>query len=160
MARTGIVSITMPVRRRVSIDLSGISRVKQEFAEETNINVIMRKYVVTGELSHLAARPGYYEDLSSIGDFTDAQLSVVRAKAIFSELPVEVRESFRNDPALFFKFVGDSANDSAVKELFGGKPAADIDAVVDVVDKAKEPEVPPASKQVVIPDPEAAKPSV
>lgn len=79
------------------VDASGPSLTQQQFAEETDINTIARRFGLTGELP--AWRPeGVYGDFSGILDFESAVDRIARAREGFMRLPPEFRERFANDP--------------------------------------------------------------
>lgn len=92
------------------------SRTKQEFKDECDINMLMKRYKATGLFPQYPdATPRY---VSNIGmpDFQEA-LEIVRvAESEFAALNSELRKRFDNDPAKFLAFVNDSANaDELVK---------------------------------------------
>lgn len=89
---------------------------KQEFKEECDINTIMRKYRATGTVPG-NTRVGRYGDFASVGDFHAAQNMVIQAQAQFAAMPSEVRDRFKNDPALFLEFVHDKKNYEEARKL-------------------------------------------
>lgn len=100
----------------VVLDCSGDpGYTKQEFRDECDINTIMSKYLTTRELPP-NLRVGSYGDFSTVGDFTDAQEILIRAREQFASLPSEVRRRFGNSPVEFLRFVADKSNyDEALK---------------------------------------------
>lgn len=94
----------------------GNSRTKQSFKAECDINVLMKKYESTGVLPP-GVGVGKYSDFSDVGDYLDAQVTLLRAQDQFDSLPARVRDRFRNDPAQFLTFVMDPANKSEAREL-------------------------------------------
>lgn len=84
------------------------TRTKMEFAAECDLNVIMARYIQTGELP--AGIVGTYGDFSTPVDFHTAQNILARASQQFEALPGEVRARFQNDPAAFLEFVHDEKN--------------------------------------------------
>lgn len=78
-----------------SID-SGDTPVQQQFGEEVDINVIVRRFGVTAASSMQVM--GVYGDFTDIENFDDAVRKVEGARARFSTLPPEVRDRFGNDP--------------------------------------------------------------
>lgn len=96
----------------------GVSRTKQAFAPECDINNIMKRFEKAGIIEHVAKTGGRY------GDFTDAPSSyheameqVVLAQQMFLSLPAKVRARFSNDPGEFLSFVGDPANQDELIRL-------------------------------------------
>lgn len=84
-------------------------RAKQSFKAECDINVIMKRYEVTGQLDHLAQRPPIYGDVPAL-DFQQAMGLVVEAREQFALLPSAVRDRFSNDPARLLAFLEDPSN--------------------------------------------------
>ncbi|AXH72089.1 MAG: internal scaffolding protein [Microviridae sp.] len=84
-------------------------RTKQSFKDECDINIIMKRFAVTGELSHLSQAQPLWGDLPEI-DFHGAMAVVVDARERFQTLPAELRDRFLNDPARLLAFVQDPAN--------------------------------------------------
>lgn len=90
------------------VDQKGeISRTKQSFKEECDVNNIMRKYFRTGQLPELARREPKYGDFASVPDYQEALNTVLRAETIFQALPSSVRAECQNDPAVFLERVKD-----------------------------------------------------
>jgi len=92
-------------RRAVRKSFVKPSRVQQQFAKETDINEIMRKYKKTGLITHVNQYQAMYGDFISAPDFQDAQQAIADANQMFSELPAEMRDRFGNDPVKFLDFV-------------------------------------------------------
>lgn len=104
---------------KVSIEtapaLSGDGGAQQSFKEECDINTILRKFSVTGELPDNVRVPQYGEFEESF-DFMSAMNVVRAAEEAFAAMPSDVRERFNNDPARFVEFANDSSNyDEALK---------------------------------------------
>lgn len=83
---------------------------KQEFAEESDINNIMKRYTEFGQAPVAALGEASYGDVSGIGDFMDAQERVMLARQQFEALPSRIRDRFANDPVRLVNFLADSAN--------------------------------------------------
>lgn len=101
--------------KRAAIVCSG-GRTRQEFAEECDINVIMRRYQTHGLLPP-NGRQMQYGDFVDMPDFLDAMNTVARANEAFAALPAHVRKRFSNDPAEFCDFVSDPENIDEVRKL-------------------------------------------
>lgn len=87
----------------------------QAFGEEADINVMMRRFGVTGQLATRAGTP-MYGDFTSAPDFRAALDLVNDAREQFLSLPPLVRERFKNDPAELLGFVSNEKNfDEAVR---------------------------------------------
>jgi phage internal scaffolding protein len=92
------------------------SLTKQSFRDECDINNILRKFNVTGQLPSGSVQP-QYGDFSGITDYQSALNAVMAAQDSFLELPAKVRAKFGNDPAVFLDFVSDEANKDEMKAL-------------------------------------------
>lgn len=104
------------------------TRVQQHFAEEVDINTIMRRYGVTRELP-LGPATGIYGDFTGIADYADAVERVRGAQERFMALPADVRERFDNDPANLIA-AAESMPEAEFTEMFSGAPAVEIQPVV------------------------------
>lgn len=85
------------------------TRTKQSFKEECDINTIMRKFNVTGQLPQNVHAPTY-EDFSDVTDFHTAMNAIVAANESFDKMPAETRYRFNNDPQRFVEFCSDGGN--------------------------------------------------
>lgn len=95
------------------VDCSGDpSLAVQASRDECDINVIIRKYLRTGELPGL--REGVYADLSGLTGLQDAIQVVRDADLAFSALPADVRSAFDNDPVRLVQ----EAHDESKREKF------------------------------------------
>lgn len=80
---------------------------QQHFRDECDINVIVERFLRTGEMPQV----DFTEiDVSDVGDFQDAMNIVRAAEEQFAELPSKVRERFHNDPVALMRFVGSEQN--------------------------------------------------
>jgi len=101
---------------RAKLIFSRPSRTKQSFRDECDINNILRKFNVTGQLPVGSVQP-QYGDFSGITDYQSALNAVMAAQDSFLALPAKIRAKFDNDPALFVEFVSDEANKDEMKAL-------------------------------------------
>ncbi len=108
---------------RVYREVGTVSRTKQSFRDECDINLIMARYVKSGVVDHVAKHRGSYGFATSL-TFHDSMNLVVRAQSMFDELPAEVRKRFGNSPGDFLDFVQDPANAEAMREMGLGEPVA------------------------------------
>ena len=83
---------------------------KQSFAEECDINVIVKRYQDTGMLPHVQRRMPMYGDFSMDVDLHGMIQRVEAAQANFEELSAEVRDRVGNSPERFLEFVRNPAN--------------------------------------------------
>lgn len=109
MARRERVRVTTPVGDR--------SRVKQSFAEESDVNAIMRKYLVTGMEPLRNRTEPRYGDFTSGSDYFDALTRVRNAERLFLEMPSPIRDHVNNDPRQLLDLVFDPARRAECVEL-------------------------------------------
>lgn len=111
-------------RKRVFTPIVGVSRTKQSFAEECDINVIMRRYQETGILPGAERAAGArYLDCSG-ADYQQAMLLVASARTAFMEMPSAIRDRFENDPRKLMEFLEDDRNLDEARKLGLVKPEA------------------------------------
>ena len=82
---------------------------QQQFKDECDINNILERFGVTGELPTNTRLP-QYGDFSGITDYQSALNAVMEAQEAFMALPAAVRARFANDPAAFVDFCSDESN--------------------------------------------------
>jgi len=93
------------------------SRTQQQFVEQCDVNNIMKKYRVTGQITHLNTKQGVYADMSSIKNYQENLNTVIEAQNAFMALPSDVRKRFSNDPAELIDFLADKKNDEEAIKL-------------------------------------------
>lgn len=89
---------------------------QQSFKDDCDINVIVRRFGVTGQLPQSVRVPSY-GDFTAVTDFHSAMNVIIEAQNAFMEMPAEVRERFRNDPGAFVAFASDPANAEEARKL-------------------------------------------
>lgn len=82
---------------------------QQQFAEEVDINTIVKRFGLTGQLPENPRVPRF-GDFTDITDFQTAVNAVREAEASFMALPAEVRSRFANDPQMLMEFLDDPRN--------------------------------------------------
>jgi len=85
------------------------SRTKQQFAEEVDINTIVKRFGVTGVLP-AGRKPPTFGDFTGIGTFHEAMNMLAHAETEFMKLPSTVRAKFQNDPGQLLDFLQDDRN--------------------------------------------------
>lgn len=117
-----------------SLDTGTESFVQQSFAEECDINNIVRKYQDVGSFGPQDREP-IFGDFTEIPDYQDAFEIVRAASESFNSLPSDVRTRFGNDPGLMMAFLADEANNEESYKLgLRVKPApSETDRVVDAI---------------------------
>lgn len=91
------------------------SKAQQNQADEADINTIVKRFNVTGQLPQIPLPPRL-EEFGEIFDFQSAMNTMAAAKASFNQLPAEVRSQFNNDPHAFVSYT-DAALEAGDLEL-------------------------------------------
>ena len=107
--------------REAASDESGIacpeaSLAQQQFREDADINVIVKRFNLTGELPAGLSVP-QYGDFSQVTDYHSAMNLVRAADAAFMELPAHIRARFNHDAGAFVDFVSDDRNRAEAEAL-------------------------------------------
>lgn len=88
---------------------------QQSFAEEVDINTIVRRFGLTGELPTNVRMP-QYGDYTEVMDYHQAMTAIRMADESFYSMPADVRARFDNNPGKFVDFCLDEKNlDEAIK---------------------------------------------
>lgn len=91
------------------------SRTAQEFKDEADINTIVKRFGLTGELPENVPMV-LQGDFTNVTDFMGAMNLVVAARESFDAQPAEIRARFDNDPHKFLEFTSNKDNlDEAIK---------------------------------------------
>lgn len=99
------------------------NRTKSEFAPDSDINNIMRKYHKTGMLPNAKTNP-LYGDFASVPTYREACDIVLRAQQQFYGLPSEIRARCHNEPSEFLAFCADPVNSKMLEEYGLKKPSS------------------------------------
>lgn len=99
-----------------SLVCSDPSLAQQHQKDETDINLIVRKYVQTGELpTHNL--PPLQEEFAQVTSIQEAMDRVIEAEHAFMQQPAEVRSRFDNDPSKFVEFCSNTENIKDMKKM-------------------------------------------
>lgn len=96
---------------------------QQHQKEDADINTIVRRFGITGELP-VIPMPPLNEEFVDVFDFHEAQNLIARANQSFNMLPADVRNRFGNDPARFVDFCSDEGNISELRKMGLAVPEA------------------------------------
>lgn len=119
-------------------------RTQQSFKDECDINEIVRRFGLTGELPDDLRMP-VSGDFTGVTDFQSAMNVVRQAQEEFLRVPAEIRERFNHDPGKLVAFLGDEKNrDEAVKLGLVNPPVEKTRDVVQAVDELAAKLSPPA----------------
>lgn len=92
------------------------SLTQQAFKEDTDVNIILERYMKTGEIN-FKPKQGVYADVSEIPDLTQAIDIVSKAQQAFDSLDAKIRYEFKNDPRLLMAFLANPQNKQKGIEL-------------------------------------------
>jgi phage internal scaffolding protein len=92
------------------------SRAIQSAKDESDINTIVRKFGLTGELPNDLKMP-QSGDFTEVPDFHTAMNLVRSAQEEFLRVPAEIRARFANDPQRLMQFVEDELNRDEARKL-------------------------------------------
>ena len=110
--------------RETGLKCEDESLAKQQFAEECDINTIVKRFGLDYKMPPGVPAPDV-ADFTAVTDFHSAMEAIVRARESFDTLPAQTRAMFANDPGSFVDFCADERN-RPVLESWGlvVKPAA------------------------------------
>ena len=94
----------------------------QSQAEEADINTIVRRFGITGQMPANVRAPTY-ADFDDVVDFQSAQNAIIQARDSFMRLPAGIRARFDNDPGAFVDFCSDEGNRDELVKLGLALPA-------------------------------------
>jgi len=103
-------------------DESGLScpeptRAQQQFKEECDINTIVERFGLTGELPRDVRVPVNGDFADAVTDFQSAMNLALEAEKGFMAMPANVRARFNNDPGQLVAFVSDPSNREEARSL-------------------------------------------
>jgi phage internal scaffolding protein len=90
---------------------------QQHFADESEINNIIRSHDRNGVIEHIHRGNAIYGDFSEITDLSDALVQIQEAQKEFLNIPSEIREKFKNDAGEFFKYASNPDNEEGMREM-------------------------------------------
>lgn len=107
--------------RNIASDQSGLecndpTLTKQSFKEECDINTIVERFNITGELPQNVRMPEY-RDFTEITDYHTALNAIAQARESFDAMPANIRARFQNDPEQFVDFCNDPGNRDEAKKM-------------------------------------------
>lgn len=92
------------------------SLAQQHFKDECDINFLLERFKVTGQLPQGIVLPTY-GDFTGVSDYRTACEAIRRASNSFMDLPANLRARFENDPQRFLEFCSDPANLDELRSL-------------------------------------------
>lgn len=107
---------TMQVSNDTGLSCPEPTLAQQHEKDECDINTIVRRFGLTGELPS-GVRAPQYGDFTGATDYHTAMNAVISANNAFMQLPAEVRSRFNNDAGAFVDFCSDEKNRAEAKSL-------------------------------------------
>jgi len=111
------------VSQETGLECKDPSLAQQHMKDECDINVLVERFGVTGQLPVKAIEPSY-GDFSGVSDYHTALNKIKAAEAEFMSLPAKLRAKFDHDPNALLNFLENEANrDEAIElGLIDGEP--------------------------------------
>lgn len=117
------------------------TKTQQQFKDEVDINTIVERFGVTGEMPPTMNFPTE-QDFSETFDFQTSMNVLVQARESFMTLPAKARARFNNDPQQFMEFMHDPENvNEAIKMGLAVKlpePQKPVEKPAEIKEKEKE----------------------
>lgn len=115
--RVMLRSAFVPDADRPVFDPGGPSLCRQEFADECDVNNIVRKHPNVGLLPPLpGVEPIYYDFTSMPDNLMSSMNMMMEAEEAFMRLPAVTRKEFDNDPLRFIEFASSKDNLKRMRE--------------------------------------------
>lgn len=117
------VVITPFLRTAYNYDMDGASlshaliceeetRTQQQFKDECDINVIIERFGLNGEIPQNVRVP-LQEEFLEVFDYQSSLNKLIEADEAFMQYPAEIRAQFQNDAGKFVEFISDPDPDEA-----------------------------------------------
>ena len=115
MVRSAYMFDTDAVSKETALDTGEDAVTQQCFKDECDINILLAKFAVTGQLPENVRVPQYL-DFEEAFDFQSSMNVIRAAEEAFNAMPAEVRDRFQNDPGRSLECANDASNyDEALK---------------------------------------------
>lgn len=132
MTSTGVIAIDPETGEEVH------SLTHQSFKDECDINTIVKRFGLTGELPQ-DYKPPVSGDFTNVVDYSTAMQAIADANSRFMEMPPQLRERFENDPQRLMDFLDNDKNREEAIQLGIVNPATTPPRdMVQAVDELKE----------------------
>jgi phage internal scaffolding protein len=125
------------VSQETGLECQDPSLAQQHMKDECDINIIVERFGVTGQIPVTPIEPSY-GDFSGVSDYHDALNRIKAADEAFMALPAKVRAKFDHDPNALLQFLqNDDNRDEAIEiGLIDGQPV--VAPIVSAVETPKE----------------------
>lgn len=86
------------------------SLTQQADAKDCDINIIMERYAVTGQLPQVTALQPLFADFTTVTDYKGALDLIRKAEEAFAAVPAKIRQQFGNNAQAFIDFAENPDN--------------------------------------------------
>lgn len=107
---------TDKISNETGLDCGPTTRTQQQYKDEVDINTIVERFGITGEMPPVGNFPTE-QDFTEAFDFQSSMNVIVQAKESFMTLPAKARARFNNDPQQFMEFIHDDENAAEAVKL-------------------------------------------
>lgn len=93
------------------------SKTDQQWKEDCDTNIILERFMKTGQLTHVARTPGIFADVSGVKDLLPSMIMLQDARREFDKYPAEIRKKFENKPEKLIEWLQNPENKEEAIEL-------------------------------------------
>jgi len=102
--------------KEAGLECGDVTPTIQSAKDECDINTIVRRFGLTGQLPPAMVAP-QYGDFTGISDYQSALNAVIAAEESFMQMPADVRNRFENDAGRFLAFCYDEKNAAEMEKM-------------------------------------------
>lgn len=113
------LSIVKPYGQKIRVQIDwpeDAQGAKQEFKDECDINIILKRFEKQGILTHVNNKIPYFGEAPS-QTYTEVMHQMAAAKEYFETLPSSIRNEFGNSVSEFIDFATNPENGDALEAL-------------------------------------------
>lgn len=109
-------------------DETGIScpeptKTQQHMVDDTDINKLVARYLITGEMPQLTTPP-LQGDFTQVHTYQESMNLMIQAQRAFEALPAKIRSRFDHDPGQLVAFMSDQGNRDEIRQMGLWSPEA------------------------------------
>lgn len=125
------------VSQETGLECKDPSLAQQHMKDECDINIIVERFGVTGQLPVAPLEPTY-GDFSGVNDYHSALNAIRASEEAFMALPAKIRAKFDHDPNALLEFLQNETNrDEAIElGLIDGEPV--VQPIVSALETPKD----------------------
>lgn len=118
------------------------SMAQQSFKDDQDINVMMDRFGVTGQIQQVQNLPTSGDFTKGVTDYQSAMNIMAQARQEFMRQPAELRARFNNDPQLFMRFMENKENLDEIVRL--GLATKRVEEIKPAIKPEEKPDNKPA----------------